>query len=378
MDNKIIYLDSASKTIPYEECFEVFNNAQKQYFANPSSIHFEGVKALRYIDGCREEILNALSLSNKNILFTSSATEANNLALKGFAFKYKNRGKHIISTSYEHESVKEALKQLEEEFGFEVTYLKPNSEGVISVSDVISQIRKDTILVSIMAVNNEIGSINDIDAIGKELKKYPKICFHVDAAQAIGKIKMDFNQVDLLTISGHKIHGFVGSAALIFKKNLVVLPMFSGGGQEFGLRSSTLDIANISVLTYALKTSIKEGKNHFDSVSKLSTLLYEYLSKHPEKYHINSNNKNPYIVNFSTISKKGSVVVEALSRNGIMVSSTSACSSYKEKGSYVVESINSDPNVFNNTIRVSFSYLNTVSEIETFIKTLDKIVEEIR
>lgn len=376
--NKIIYFDSASKTIPYAESIDKYNEIQKMYFANPSSIHFEGVKASRYVDSCREEILKSLKLTNRDVIFTSSATESNNLAIKGFCLKYKNRGKHIISSIYEHESVKEALNQLQNEFGFEVTYLLPDENGHITTDNVISHIQNDTILVSIMAVNNEIGSINDIVSISKSLLKYPKICFHVDAAQAVGKTQIDFSNVGMLTVSSHKLHGLVGSAALVIKKNLLLLPIFSGGGQEFGLRSGTVDIANIASFTYALSRSIKEYSLHFNNVKKLADLLYNYLNQHSDVYRINSNKENPFIINFSTITKKGSVVVEALSRRGIMVSSTSACSSNKEKGSYVVASINKDSNVYNNTIRVSLSYLNSEEEMNYFIESLDSIIKEIR
>lgn len=376
--SKVIYFDSASKTIPYEEVISTYVEIQKAFFANPSSIHFEGVKALRYLDLCREKILNNLKVKNRDVVFTSSATESNNLAIKGFALKYKNRGKHIISTIYEHESVKEALKQLEDEYGFKVTYLVPDSNGVISVDDVLKNITNETILISIMAVNNEIGSVNDIAAIGKELINYPKLCFHVDAAQAIGKVDIDYSNVDLLTISAHKIHGLVGSACLIIKKNLNLLPLLSGGGQELGLRSSTIDIANVAAFTYAFERSIKERNRHYETIKPLADKLLNYLNEHKDIYHVNSSGINPYVINFSTITKKGSVVVEALSRIGIMVSSTSACSSNKEKGSYVVASICNNPNVYNNTIRVSLSYLNNEEEMKEFIKSLDLIIKEIR
>ena len=325
--------------------------------------------------------MSLIKLKNHQIIYVNSATEANNLAIKGYALKNKNRGKHIITSSYEHPSVLEAFRQLESEFGFEITYLAPNSDGVVLASEVEKALRNDTILVSIMAVNNEIGAINPIEDIANLLKKFPKIAFHVDAAQAFTKLEkeINYNDVDLITISSHKIHGLIGIGALIKKKNINLLPLLSGGGQENGDRSSTNDVASAIAFTLASKISIKESKAHYNHVKSLADILIEYLSNNSDKYELNLPKViNPYIINFSTINKKSSVVVEALSRNGIMVSSTSACHSSKEKGSYVVKSLGKSDNIANNTIRVSFSYLNTVEEVKTFIKELDKIIGEIR
>lgn len=379
--NKVIYLDNASKSIPYPEVIEIYNTVTSDFFANPSSIHILGRQASRELDKCKEEILNLLKMNNHQVIFVNSATEANNLAIKGYALKNKNRGKHIICSSYEHPSVLEAFRQLESEFGFEVTYLDPNNSGIISKEMVQKELRKDTILVSVMAVNNEIGAVNPIEDIATLLKEYPKIAFHVDAAQAIGKLEKEINyrDVDLLTISSHKIHGLIGMAALIKKKNINLLALFSGGGQEDGLRSGTNDLASAMAFAKALKMSISLEKEHYNHVKELADILLEYLNHNLDKYELNLPEKiNPYIINFSTKEKKSSVVVEALSRNNIMVSSTSACHSSKEKGSYVVKSLGKSDQIANNTIRVSFSYLNNKEEVETLTASLDKIIGEIR
>lgn len=377
----IIYLDSASKTIPYLEVVQKFDEITTSYFANPSSIHILGNRANRLLEITKEEILSLLKLNNHQVIFTSSATESNNLAIKGFALKYQNRGKHLITSSYEHPSVLDAFKQLEENFGFEVTYLSPDDNGVISPELIESSIRKDTILVSIMAVNNEIGAINPIEKIAEMLTKYPKLVFHVDACQAVGKLEKEINykNVDLLTLSSHKIHGVIGTGVLLKKKNLELLPLFSGGGQEYNLRSGTVDLAGAVAFKEALKISLAKEKEHFDQVKLLAETLLSYLKDNSDKYELNLPKiVNPYIINFSTKSKKSSVVVEALSNYGIMVSSTSACHSSKQKGSYVVKSIGKSDSVSNNTIRVSFSYLNKKEEVDTLIKYLDKIMGEIR
>ena len=381
MDNNIIYLDNASKTIPYPEVIALYNTVTSDFFANPSSIHILGRRAAREIDKSRDELLSMMRLKSHEVIYVNSATEANNLAVKGFALKNKNRGKHLITTSYEHPSVLEAFKQLEEEFGFEVTYLNPNSDGIITKEMVESSLRKDTILVSIMAVNNEIGAINPIEDIALLLKNYPKIAFHVDAAQAFTKLEkeINYNNVDLITISAHKIHGLIGIAALIKKSNINLLPLLSGGGQENGIRSGTNDIALSLSFVKAASISMKESKSHYNHVKELSNILLEYLNNNKDKYELNLPQViNPYIINFSTKEKKSSVVVEALSSKNIMVSSTSACHSSKEKGSYVVKAFGKDDKISRNTIRVSFSYLNTKEEVKAFIKNLDKIIGEIR
>ena len=376
-----IYLDNAAKTIPYKECLDKYVEISSTLFANPSSIHGLGRKAERELDLSREELLRLLKMNDHQVIYLSSATEANNLALKGVALRYKNRGKHIITSAYEHPSVLEALRQLEKEFGFEITCLLPDSDGLITTNAVKSAIRDNTILVSIMAVNNEIGAINPISDIAKLLKSYPKIFFHVDAAQELGKSPKlnNYQDVDLLTISSHKIHGLIGVGALIKRKSIDLLPLLSGGGQEYNFRSGTNDVALALSFLVAVKKSLNDAKKHYQTVSILADILLEYLNKNPDLYELNLPSQiNPYIINFSTKTKKSSVVVEALSNAGIMVSSTSACHSSKEKGSYVVKALGKDDNTAHNTVRISLSYLNTKEDIEALINNLDRIIGEIR
>ena len=216
----IIYLDNASTTKLDPVVKEAFSCAIEKYYANPSSIHKLGQEANYLLNKTKDEILALLRCSDHQVIFTSGATESNNLAIKGVCLRYKNRGNHIITSIYEHPSVLEAFRQLEKEFGFEVTYLYPNSDGIISVQDVKKALKKETIFVSIMAVNNEIGSLNPIEEIADLLKAYPKVIFHSDAAQLIGKTNknINFNKIDLLTISAHKMHGLVSSGVLIKRK----------------------------------------------------------------------------------------------------------------------------------------------------------------
>ena len=381
MNNNNIYLDNASTTVVDPRVLLEFNRVQEDYFANPSSIHRLGQEANHLLEKCREDTLRLLNLKNHQLIYLSGATEANNLAIKGTCLRYKNRGKHIITSSYEHPSVLEAFKQLEKEFGFNVTYLEPNKEGIIEVPDLKKEIRDDTIFVSIMAVNNEIGAINPIEEIANLLAKYPKIIFHVDAAQAIGKLEksIKFDNVDLITLSAHKIHGLVGFGALIKKKNLELLPLLSGGGQEYNLRSGTNDLAGAFAFEKAIEIALDNQEENFQKVSLLAEKVIEYLKSKPEHYELNLPKViNPYILNFSTITKKGSVIVEALSNNGIMVSSVSACSSNKQKQSHVVKALNKSDKIANNTVRVSLDASNTNEEIDKFLSNLDKIIGEIR
>lgn len=377
----IIYLDNASTTKLDPVVKETFSNALDKYYANPSSIHKLGQEANYLLNKTKDEILNLLRCSDHQVIFTSGATESNNLAIKGVCLRYKNRGNHIITSIYEHPSVLEAFKQLEKEFGFEVTYLCPNSDGVISAQDVKKALKKETIFVSIMAVNNEIGSVNPIEQIADLLKDYPKVIFHSDAAQLIGKTNknINFNKIDLLTISAHKMHGLVSSGVLIKRKKIELLPLASGGGQEYNFRSGTNDLASALAFKKTLELALSTSKERYLHVENLANRLISYLKSNPDLYELNLPKEiNPYIINFSSIKKKGSVVVEALSNAGIMVSSISACHSSKEKGSYVVASLGKNELISNNTVRVSLDYLNTNDDIDTLVSTLDKIIKDIR
>ena len=377
----IIYLDNASTTKLDPVVKETFSSALDKYYANPSSIHKLGQEANYLLNKTKDEILTLLRCSNHQVIFTSGATESNNLAIKGVCLRYKNRGNHIITSIYEHPSVLEAFKQLEKEFGFEITYLYPNSDGVISPQDVKKALKKETIFVSIMAVNNEIGSLNPIEQIADLLKDYPKVIFHSDAAQLIGKTNknINFSKIDLLTISAHKMHGLVSSGVLIKRKKIELLPLASGGGQEYNFRSGTNDLASALAFKKTLELALSTSKERYLHVENLANRLISYLKSNPDLYELNLPKEiNPYIINFSSIKKKGSVVVEALSNAGIMVSSISACHSSKEKGSYVVASLGKNELISNNTVRVSLDYLNTNDDIDTLVSTLDKIIKDIR
>ena len=376
--DRVIYLDNASTSKVNPEVLESFNQITLKYFANASSIHRLGQESNRLLEKSREQILSLLNLTHHEVIFTSGATEANNLAIKGYALANRNRGDHIITSATEHPSVLNTFKQLEK-YGFRITVLPVNKKGVIEVNSLRDAISDKTILVSIMSVNNEIGAINPIKEIGECLKKYPKIAFHVDMTQAIGKVDIPLDNVDMFSFAGHKIHGLLGSGALIKEKKIVLESQNTGGGQESGLRSGTNTVALSASLAKALRLAIVNKETNYQKVSELRDYLVSYLKDNEDKYVLNSLDKdNPYIVNFSLKNRKASVVVEALSNKGIMVSSLSACHSKNEDYSYVVYALNHDMCLSHNTIRVSFSYENTLEEVKEFIKALEAIIKEIK
>jgi len=374
----MIYLDNASTTKVEQTLLDLFIRLNNESYANPSSIHSFGSNSARLFARANELLLSSLKCNDHEVIFTSCASESINLALKGYALRYPNRGKHIISTVNEHPAVIQTLEYLKT-LGYEVTYLPVNSSGVISIEDLKNAIREDTILVSIIAVNNETGSINPVNEVAKYLKQYSKIAFHVDVTQALGKVELDYNLFDMFSFSGHKIHAFKSSGALIKRKKIELVPQIHGGGQQNNLRSGTNDLAIDACLAKATSIILNNLNESRKKVIELSNRLKEYLYINKDIYSVNSpNDASPFIVNFSLINKKASVVVEALSNKGIMVSSISACHSSKEAFSYVVNNMIHNESLAHNTIRVSFAYSNTLEEVETLIKELDIIVKEVK
>ena len=374
----IIYLDNAATSKVDPEVLDSYNQITLKYFANPSSIHSLGQESSRLLDKSREQILNVLKLTHHEVVFTSGATEANNLAIKGYCFANKGRGNHIITSASEHPSVLNTVLDLKE-FGFEVSVLPVNEKGAVEVNSLKAAIKDNTILVSLMMVNNETGAINPIKEVGEYLKKFPKIAFHVDMVQAMGKLPLSFENIDMFSIAGHKIHGLLGSGLLVKEKKIILKAINQGGGQENNLRSGTNTLALSASLAKAIRIAITNQAKDYSNVKVLSQRLLSYLKDNQDKYLINSHfEENPYIVNFSLRNHKASVVVEALSNRGIMVSSLSACHAKKEDYSYVVYAMTNDLNIAHNTIRVSFGKDNTLEEVETLIKNLEEIIMEIK
>lgn len=374
----IIYLDNAATAKVDPEVLDSYNQITLKYFANPSSIHSLGQEASRLLDKSREQILNVLKLTHHEVIFTSGATEANNLAIKGYCFANRSRGNHIITSASEHPSVLNSVLELKD-FGYEVTVLPVNEKGAVEVKTLKAAIKDNTILVSLMMVNNETGAINPIKEIGEYLKKFPKIAFHVDMVQAMGKLPLDLDNIDMFSIAGHKIHGLLGSGLLVKEKKIILKAINNGGGQENNLRSGTNTLALSASLAKAIRLAISNQAKDYEHVKVLSKRLLDYLKDNQDKYRLNSFfEENPYIVNFSLRNHKASVVVEALSNRGIMVSSLSACHAKHEDYSAVVYAMTNDLNIAHNTIRVSFGKDNTLEEVEALIKNLESIIKEIK
>ena len=376
-DNKIIYFDHAATTSPMAEVVSLYSDIAANHYANSSSAHRLGIENARLLEQARKDILSSFKMNSHTVIFTSGATEANNLALKGYLEKYSNRGKHLVVTNIEHPSILNAAHHLES-LGYEVTYVKAHEDGRVYVDDVKEAIRKDTILVSIMAVNNETGIVQDINNIASYLKTLPNVAFHVDAVQAVGKVKLNYNDIDLLTVSIHKLGGLKGTGLLIKRKNIELAPLNDGGGHEFGYRSGTNDLASAVTDALVLKKVLSNIDKSYEYILELVKPLYEYFINKQEEVVINSTIDNPYTINISLLHKKASVLAEYLSNHNIMVSTHSACSSKTNMGSPTLKAMGKSDVICNNAIRLSFSITNTKEEIDTFIDVFDKGLKEIR
>ena len=374
----MIYFDNAATTKVSEVVLNTYLDAVKNDFANPSSIHFLGMQLTNKINHSRDNILKYLHLNSEyEVIFTSSATEANNLSIIGYCLANKNRGNVIVTTHIEHASVLETFKYLEKEHGFIVRYLDIDESGKFNVEQVNQTIDNKTILVALTPINNEVGLYVDVELIKSKVSQFPKCVLHLDCSQTLGKYKFDYNQGDLITISSHKIHGLKSISCLIKKKKIRLNPILVGGGQENNLRSSTLDAPLIFSFEIATKEIMSHFIENYAKVTLIFNFLVENLRKIPGvKLHL-FKMQTPYILNFS-IDKKASVVVEALSNKEIYVSSTSACSSKKEVPSYVIYNLTKSEKESKNSIRLSFSSENTIEECKVFLNELNNIFNTLR
>lgn len=370
----MIYFDNAATTPTLKEAEEAFLKANRFVFANPSSGHGFGREAAAMLEEARESILRDLALEKTHkLIFTSGATESNNLALKGCALHYANRGKRILTTNVEHASVLNPLKELAN-YGYDIVILPVDSTGKLSPATLAKAMDNQTILVSAMAVNNEIGSRNDIAALAQIVHAYPKAYFHVDATQALGKVSLPYAAADLLSFSGHKFGALKGTGGLLYKKSIAFEPINAGGEQESGFRAGTINLPADKAMAVALHLSLLAQKEHEAIVREIHDYLLQNLLE-MNGIEINSpRDGSPYVLSFSLTKKKASVVVEALSNNEIYVSSVSACSS-ENPFSYVVKALGKSDELAANTIRLSFSADNTLEEARRFLEVFSTIME---
>lgn len=370
----MIYLDNSATTMVDDRVLETFNKVCKNYPGNSNSLHSLGIKSKELEEYATEKISNLLGVKPSEIIYTSGASESNNTVLKGVASKYKNRGNHIITTPLEHSSVLETCKYLESK-GFIIDYVKIKDNGLIDIDDLERLLTDNTILVSVAYVDSELGIRQDIDTISKIVKKHPKCYFHVDATQAIGKIKVDPTSIDFISMSAHKIFGLKGIGLLIKKDNIVIDNLIHGGKSTTIYRSGTPALPLICSLMKALELVIPNIDKNYEYVSSLSRKIKDNLKKY-DNIHINSTeNSIPYIINFSVIGVKPETFIHTMEEEDIYLSTKSACST--SDVSLSVDSIYHNREISMSSIRISLSYKNTEEEIDNFIKAFDKIYNKL-
>lgn len=370
----MIYLDNSATTMVDDRVLDTFNKVCKNYPGNSNSLHSLGIKSKELEDYATEKISNLLGVKPSEIIYTSGASESNNTVLKGVASKYKNRGNHIITTPLEHSSVLETCKYLESK-GFIIDYVKIKDNGLIDIEDLERLLTDNTILVSVAYVDSELGIRQDIDTISKIVKKHPKCYFHVDATQAIGKIKVDPTSIDFISMSAHKIFGLKGIGLLIKKDNIVIDNLIHGGKSTTIYRSGTPALPLICSLMKALELVIPNIDKNYEYVSSLSRKIKDNLKKY-DNIHINSTeNSIPYIINFSVIGVKPETFIHTMEEEDIYLSTKSACST--SDVSLSVDSIYHNREISMSSIRISLSYKNTEEEIDKFIKAFDKIYNKL-
>ena len=375
----MIYFDNSATTEPNEDVLASFIEVSQKYFGNASSAHKLGLDAERLLRKSYQHISDLLAVKPTEIIFTSGGTEGNNLAIKGIVLAYQNRGKHLITTTIEHPSVLNAFQAMEE-LGFEVTYLPVDQSGVVSIDLLREALREDTILVSVMHVNNELGTIQPIEEIGQLLKNKKTTFFHVDHVQGFGKVTLDYKkcQIDLATISGHKIHGLKGTGLVYQREGVRLFPLLHGGGQQDNRHSGTEDLAGIVSLGRAMRLILEQNLRHSEHLKLLNELLRDKLSAIDEVIINTPEQQAPHILNFSIPGLKPEVVLHALEDRQIYVSTQSACSSKKSNESSVLRAIHLPPNQRNSALRISFSYHNTTDEVELFARALKRIIKELK
>lgn len=375
-----VYLDNASTTFLSHGVKNEIKEFLDTTYGNPSSLHDLGLVSERYIKRTKKIIAKYLKIDTKEIIFTSGGTESNNLAIIGTALKNKNQGKHLITSSYEHKSVLNSFKYLEGQ-GFKVTYLKPNPKGLITTESLQEALTEETILVSIMHINNEIGTINPINALGQVIKQYnPNIKFHVDGVQSFGKFALSMKDIDLFSFSAHKIHGLKGIGGVYIAKGKQLQNIHFGGQQENGLRPGTENLIGIKSLNKALDEAVHKIDDHLEHVNRLKRYIIKEIISNIPDVSINGdiNNSSPYILSVSFQSMMAEVLLHELESKNIYISTGSACNSKSSDYSHVLESINLDENLLKGTIRMSLSRYSTIEEIHYFLKELYTAVKALR
>lgn len=379
------YLDNAATTPVFPEVKEIMVRVMEEDYGNPSSKHTKGMAAEQYIRKTKEIISGCLKCQPKEIIFTSGGTESNNMAFIGAAIANRRAGKHIITTRIEHASVYEPMAYLEE-MGYEVTYLPVDPAGRVSVEDIENALRDDTFLVSVMYVNNEIGSVQRIGEIGEALhRRNPDILFHVDAIQAFGKYKIVPGRlgIDMMSVSAHKIHGPKGTGFLYIRDGVKIRPILFGGGQQGGMRSGTENVPGIAGLGAAVQQIYQNHADKREHLFRMKKMLIEGLQQY-EGVVIHGvdglplEETAPHIVSAGFSSVKSEVMLHALAQEGVFVSSGSACSSNHPELSGTLQAVRVKGEMLDSTLRFSFSVLTTAEQVMYAVETVGKLLPVLR
>jgi len=376
-----VYLDYAATTPIAKEVIKAMEPYFSDKFGNPNSLHSFGVEAREAIEKSREKIAKLINAKPNEIIFVSSGTEADNLAIKGYALANKQKGKHILISSIEHKAVINTAKWLKD-YGFEIDFVNVDKEGIIKLDELESKIRKDTILVSVMSVNNEIGTIQPIKEISK-LCNEKGIAFHTDAVQALGKIDIDVKKfgIDMLSGSGHKIYGPKGIGLLYKKSNINLEPLLHGGGQEFGIRSSTENTPAIVGFAKALELCYKEMEKEAKRQKNLrDKIIDEVLSYDFIKVRLNGSKEKRIFnnANFSFYGIEGESLVLLLDEYGIACSTGSACSEKTLEPSHVLLAIGLKPEEAHGSLRITLGRYTQKEDIDYFLSVLPKVISKLR
>jgi len=378
------YFDHCASSPMPQMVIDTMSELMKLHYANPSSLHQSGVDAMKLVDRARAGVADKMGAKPPEVLFTSGGTESNNLAIKGLLGRTARSAKHIIVSSIEHASVYECAQQLEAEGAVELTVLPVDSSGQVDPRDIVAAIRKETAIVSVMHVNNETGTIQPVEEIGRLLRDYPHVRFHVDGVQAIGKLpfRWEGSGVDLYTGSAHKFGGPKGIGFLLVREGIELAPLLSGGHQERGMRSGTLNVPAIVAMSQALRLTMEKLEMRRATMYGLRRRLLDIVSDIPE-LHVNGVSElnsaaeartAPHVVNLSYPGMRPEVVIHILEREGVYVSTQSACSSKSLKPSRVLLALGHDAGRASGSIRISFGDEHTIKDIEVLGAKLKSVV----
>ncbi|MEZ7627378.1 cysteine desulfurase family protein [Streptococcus sp. 27098_8_148] len=377
----MIYFDNSATTKPYPEALATYTEVATRIWGNPSSLHNLGSQATRILEASRKQIAELIGKKAEEIYFTSGGTEGDNWVLKGVAFEKAPYGKHIIVSDIEHPAIKESTAWLKTQ-GFEVDYAPVDARGFVKVDALASLLRPDTTLVSVMAVNNEIGSIQPIHEIAALLEDRPTISFHVDAVQALAKVATEVylpERVDFAIFSSHKFHGLRGVGFVYIKEGKKITPLLTGGGQEKEMRSTTENVAGIAATAKALRLAMENQEVFASKTQQMKEVIRKELANYPDVTIFSGEDHfAPHILTFGIKGVRGEVVVHAFEEFDIYISTTSACSSKAGKPAGTLIAMGVDKSIAQTAVRLSLDIENDMSQVEQFLTKFKLIYEQTR